>query len=46
MDQDEFLRQSELKNLLRKSGDELDQIVKKISDAISDGQYLSAKDLE
>lgn len=45
MDEDQHLKESELKELLRKSGNELDDVVKKITDALNDGKHLSIDDL-
>lgn len=46
LDQDKTMEKAELILLLRKSGNELDAIVKKITDALNDGDYLSIKDME
>jgi len=45
IDHDKVLKDSELVGLLRKSGDELDQIIKKITDTLNDGTHLAIDQL-
>lgn len=45
IDNDKTLKESELIDLLRRSGSELDEIVKKITEALNDGNYLSIEEL-
>jgi len=45
IDHDKVLKDSELIELLRKSGGELDQIIKKITDALNDGNPLTIDQL-
>jgi tetratricopeptide (TPR) repeat protein len=46
MEHDHTMKDSEMLDLLRKSGDELDQVVGKISNALNDGNYVTRKDIE
>ncbi len=46
MEHDKTMKQSEMLDLLRKSGDELDHVIGKISNALNDGNDLTRKDLE
>lgn len=41
IDHDKSLKEHEIVDLLRKSGDELDQVIKKITDALNDGNHLT-----
>jgi tetratricopeptide (TPR) repeat protein len=45
IDHDKALKDSQLTGLLRKSGDELDQIIKKITDTLNDGTHLAIDQL-
>ncbi len=46
MEHDKTMKDSEMLDLLRKSGDELDQVIGKISNALNDGNPLTRKDIE
>jgi GAF domain-containing protein len=46
MEHDNTMKESEMLDLLRKSGDELDQVIGKISNALNDGNSLTRKDIE
>lgn len=46
MEHDQTMKQSEMLKLLRKSGEELDEVVGKISDVLNDGNTFTRKDIE
>jgi signal transduction histidine kinase len=45
IDQEHNPKETELISLLRKSGNELDEIIKKITETLNEGEYLSVKEL-
>ncbi|MFZ6000373.1 MAG: hypothetical protein ACOYW3_07665, partial [Bacteroidota bacterium] len=45
-ERDQSLKEAEMIDLLKKSGDELDQIVRKISEALHDTNYISIDQLK
>jgi len=46
MEHDKTMKEGEILGLLRKSGEELDQVVSKINTAISDGDYITRENIE